>query len=142
MSPLADLQTRPVELSSSRNLVAIAAAVVLLGAFILMGRLVQSPGFVSQVAIVNRTHFDLNVAASGSSSGGAVLLDTAQPTQTTLVSDVIDQGDSWTFTFTRAGTTIGVIRMSRSDLAAHHWAVVIPASFETTLYAHGQLPPP
>jgi hypothetical protein len=91
---------------------------------------------------VNRTHFDLNVAVSGASSGGAVLVDTAQPTQTTVVSDVIDQGDTWTFTFTRAGSIVGVLHMSRSDLAAHHWQVAIPASFETTLYAHGQLPPP
>jgi hypothetical protein len=142
MSPLADLQTRPVELRSSKNLVIIAAAVALLAAFALMGRLVQAPSFVSQVALVNRTHFDLNVAVSGTSSGGAVLLDTAQPALTTVVSDVIDQGDTWTFTFTRAGTTVGVLRMSRSDLAAHHWQVVIPASVETTLYANGQLPLP
>jgi hypothetical protein len=142
MSPLADLQTRPVELRNSRNFVVIAAAVALLAAFALMGRLVQSPGFVSQVTFVNRTHFDLNAAASGGSPGGGVLIDTAQPAQTTVVNDVIDQGDTWTFTFTRAGTTIGVLRMSRSDLAAHHWQVVIPTSFETTLYAHGQLPPP
>jgi hypothetical protein len=142
MSPLADLQTRPVELRNSRNFVVIAAAVALLAAFALMGRLVQAPGIVSQVTFVNRTHFDLNAAASGGSPGSAVLLDTAQPAQTTIVNDVIDQGDTWTFTFTRAGTTIGVLRMSRSDLASHHWQVVIPASFETTLYAHGQLPPP
>jgi hypothetical protein len=139
---LADLQTRPVELRSSKNLVIIAAAVSLLAAFTLMGRLVQAPSFVSQVAFVNRTHFDLNVAASGGSSGGAVLLDTAQPAQTTVVNDVIDQGDTWTFTFTRAGVSVGVVRVSRSDLAAHHWLVVIPASFETTLYAHGQIPLP
>ena len=142
MSPLADLQTRPVELRSSKNFVVIAAAVALLAAFALMGRLIQAPSFVSQVAFVNRTHFDLDVAVSGGSSGGAVLLDTAQPAQTTIVSDVIDQGDTWTFTFTRAGATVGVRRMSRSGLAAHHWLVVIPAAFETTLYAHGQLPPP
>ncbi len=142
MSPLADLETRPVELRSSKNLVVVAAVVALLASFVLMARLVQSPTFVNQVTFVNRTHFDLNVATSGSSTSGVELLDTAQPAQATVVTDVIDQGDTWVFTFTRAGSTVGVLRMSRSSLAAHHWVVVIPSSFETTIYARGQLPPP
>lgn len=141
MSSLAELETRPTELRIPSNVLGVVAVLVLLAVFVLMGRLLQGPSFVSQVVLVNPTHYDFNVALTNGRPDDVILLGVAQPMQTTTVNEVIDQGNTWDFTMSRAGVTTGVLRVSRSTLQAHHWQVVIPASFATTLDVHGQPPP-
>jgi hypothetical protein len=140
MSPLSATQIRPPALRASPKLGAAAALVVLLLVLLGAGQLVSAPSFVGQVNVVNRTPFDLNVQVSGGHPGDAMLLTVAQPGQTTPVNEVVDQGSTWVFGFSRGGVAAGSVRMTESQLQARHWQVVIPASVAIPLFANGQQP--
>ena len=140
MSPLSATQIRPPALRRSPQVGAAAAVVVLLLVLLGAGQLVSGPSFVDQVSVVNRTPFDLNVQVGGGHPDDAMLLTVAQPDQTTSVSDVVDQGSTWVFTISRGGVSAGSVRMTRSQLDADHWQVVIPSSFDAPLLANGQQP--
>jgi len=140
MSPLSATQIRPPALARSPRLGATAAVIVLAVVLLGAGRLVQSPSFVGQVSVVNRTAFDLNVAVSDGHPGDGMLLTVAQPSSTTSVPEVVDQGSTWVFALSRGGVSAGTVRMTESQLEARHWQVVIPASAANPLFANGQQP--
>jgi hypothetical protein len=140
MSPLSATQIRPPDLRRSPKVGATAAVILLLLVLLAAGQLVSAPSFVDQVSVVNRTPFDLNVQVSDAHSGDGMLLTVAQPNQTTPVSDVVDQGSTWLFTFSRGGVAAGSVRVTRSQLESQHWQVVIPASLDARLLANGQQP--
>ena len=140
MSPLSATDIRPAAVRRAPNAAATAAVLVLLLVMLGAGRLVQAPHFVGQVNLVNRTPFDLNVQVDNGHPGDSLALGVAQPDQTTAVNQVVDQGDTWVFSYSRGGVTAGTIRMTQSELEARHWQVVIPASADVPLLAAGQQP--
>jgi len=142
MSPLSATQLRPASLRRSPNLGAAAALVALAVVLLAAGLLVRAPSFVGQVTFVNRTPFDLNAQVDNGHADDTLLLGVAQPDQVTPVYDVVDQGSTWVFTFSRGGVTAGTLRLTSSQLEAHHWRVEIPASFAVPLQAAGQEPQP
>ena len=140
MSPLSATDIRPAAVRRAPNVGATAAVIVLLLVLLGAGQLVKAPHTVSQVNLVNRTPFDLNVQVDNGQPGDTVLLGVAQPDQTTSVNEVADQGDTWVFSLSRGGVSAGTVRISRSELAAHQWQVVIPAAAAVPLFASGQEP--
>jgi hypothetical protein len=119
--------TDPASLREPKTVVGVVLALVaLLGVFTAAGLLVRSPTFVDHVTIVNRTRYDLGVDVRGGSSGGVLLLTAVQPFETVQVDDVLDQGSPWTFDLSRGGTSVGAIRVRRTDLERQGWRVVLP----------------
>ncbi len=135
-------RSAPPALRRSPNVGGTAAVVVLVLVLLAAGRVVQAPSFVDQVNVVNRTPFDLNVQVNGGHPGDAMLVTVAQPGQTTAVNDVVDQGTTWVFTCSRGGVPAGTVRMTRSQLEARNWQVVVPGSVDEPLLATGQRPAP
>jgi hypothetical protein len=101
-------------------------------------QLTRGPEFVSHVDIVNRTEFQLNAQVTDAHRDGWLGLRVVQPESTTIVRDVIDQGDAWIFQFSRAGTTAGELRVTRDQLENDDWQIVVPKSFEKPLRNDGQ----
>ena len=110
--------------------VPIAAIVLFVVLFFGVLRLVRSPAMVGRVSIDNRTSYDLEVGVTDGSNRDRLLLAAVDPDATTRVEDVLDQGSTWRFRVSRAGTTLGTLERTRDDLQRAGWRVVIPASWD------------
>jgi hypothetical protein len=97
------------------------AAMIGLGAW-----LVRSPDFVDRVVVVNRTPDNLDVDVSGGDRDGWTPISVASGQSSTTTKDVVDQGDTWIFRFTREGVVGGELEVARSRLAENGWRVVVP----------------
>ena len=64
-------------------------------------------------------------------------LATAGSDRTTTTSEVIDQGPSWTFRFSAQGRSGGEVRVTRGELEASNWTVVISDEVIDTLSRAG-----
>jgi hypothetical protein len=129
MSPVGTL-TRP---SSLRPSVYQAGGVGLLViiAVLVMGAalaLVHGPKFVDHVTFDNRSNLEVHVVARGADGDPALGLAVVDPDQRTRLDEVLDQGDTWRFQLSRGRSDLGVITLTRAELAAAGWNVVIPAS--------------
>ena len=75
----------------------------------------RRPETIDTVSVTNPTDYDIGVAVRGA-EGGWMPMSTAQrDSTTTVVSDVIDQGATWTFRFTAQGQQAG-----KSESVARH----------------------
>lgn len=119
----------------SRLLHALTTATLVLGAGC------GGPGFVDQVDIVNPTRYPAAVDVRGR-TGGWVDLTTAPAGETREVSEVIDQGEIWTFRFSYGDHAVVDITKSRSELADAEWRVEVPRELEDELQAEGVPIPP
>lgn len=127
MSPV-QLHRHPTPVAPARRAAAFAtAAVVVVLALAALFPLVRGPEFVDHVSIDNRSSESIEVAVSGNDDG-ELLLATIDAGDQARVEAVLDQGDDWFFVFRHAGETVGEARVTRDQLAADGWRVVIPAS--------------
>ena len=55
---------------------------------------------------------------------------------------MLEQGDTWVFTFSYGGVRATELRLSRDDLAAADWTVMVPDSAGGALEAAGLEPSP
>jgi hypothetical protein len=55
------------------------------------------------------------------------------PGSRVTVDDVFDVGDRWEFVFSRSGREVARIGMTRDELRAAQWRVVVPSSTEEGL---------
>ena len=112
--------------------VAIPLAAIVFFAMLFFGvlRLVESPAMVGRVSVDNRTSYDLEVGVTDGSNRDRLLLAALDADATTRVEDVLDQGSTWLFRVSRAGTTLGMLERSRDELQRAGWRVVIPASWD------------
>ena len=127
LDPMTDRSPR------SRRVLAIVAGVVA-SAAILVGLLVlvQRPTFVNQVAVENRTGFELHVAVGPGPHDAGMGLGVVDANSTESYADVIDQGDVWVVSLGEPGRATKQLRFTRSELEHAGWRVVIPASFNPT----------
>jgi len=58
------------------------------------------------------------------------------------VAEVIDQGEVWLFRFDSQGSSGGELRLTRAELEASDWTVVVPAEVGTRLAQAGAPPTP
>jgi hypothetical protein len=122
--------TRPSPANTRRPEVALAiAALVVVAASTLFAAftLVRSPDQVDRVTVVNRLEDEVDVDVVAA-DGTRLALTVAPPTTATRVTEVVDQGDAWTFEVSGPDGVVGRIRLSGAELAAAGWRVVIPAS--------------
>jgi hypothetical protein len=105
-------------------------------------RLLAAPSTVSRVSIVNNTKYALDVQVTDSGKDGWTDLTTAQQQDTTVVRDVVDQGNTWIFHVQSQGFDGGELQFTKDDLKRADWKIVIPESVGTKLAGEGAPPPP
>ena len=96
--------------------------VVLIGA---VAWALRSPTFTDQVAVVNDTPYSVNVDVHG--ERGRIGLGAVPAGETMAISDVLDQGDTWTFEFSYADVEdAGELQITRDDLETNDWTIEVP----------------
>jgi hypothetical protein len=114
------------------------ASVVLVG--FLMAACSGAPPTVERIEIVNPTDYDVAVDVSGPDRQGWLPLSVAEHRSSVTVSEVIDQGERWSFRFRHFGEAVGEISLSRDQLEANEWLVEIPAEVGERLRDLGRQP--
>jgi hypothetical protein len=100
----------------------------------------RSPARVDEVSITNPTDYPIAVEVRGD-TGGWLRLSTANAHATKTLSDVVDQGDTWTFRFHAQGHSGGEVHVDRDSLEARGWELEIPAGVGDQLRDAGATPP-
>ena len=132
--------TRP-RATSRRSVLAAIALVAGIAAFIGLGTVaLRSPEVVDEVRIVNDTSYDIRVAVSGS-DGRTLGLGNAPRNDRLTVRSVLDQGDTWTFTFSYAGEQAAAVSLTSAELERAGWTIAVPEEAGDRLETAGFLPP-
>jgi hypothetical protein len=136
MSPIASLPDtrgrRTMRLPFDWRWLPVAAAVlVVLGVLIPS---LQSDHFVDHVQVTNSSEFDVEVAVAGATPDGWMQLGTASARRGSVIQQVYDQGDLWTFDF-RTPTAHAQVQMTKDALERAGWNVTVPASLISQLRA-------
>jgi hypothetical protein len=130
MSPIG-LHAKPISPTRvPRRLVSIAAGLGALAAVLASMALVAGPDFVASVTLDNRTGTQLDVAVTDASGRRLMVLGAAEPGEALAVREVVDQGEVWVFVVRRAGSEIGRLRVTRSELSTNRWRVVLPVELD------------
>jgi hypothetical protein len=125
-----------IEGAGMRRLVAgVSTTILLLGAC-------SSVSFVDELSIVNETEYSADVEVTDEDRDGWLALKPVEPNSTTVVEDVIDQGEVWTFRFDYLGRYRVEVEVSGRELAQSDWNIEVPQSFEQRLRDMGVPPPP
>jgi hypothetical protein len=102
----------------------------------------SSVSFVEQLSLVNNTEYSANVEVTGPNQDGWLELNHLEPNSTTVVQDVIDQGELWIFRFDYLGRYQMEMEVSSRELAQSDWTIEVPERFEQALRNMGVAPPP
>ncbi len=98
--------------------------------------------FVDELSMVNGTEYSANVEVTDEERDGWLALNHSEPQSTTVVEDVIDQGEVWIFRFDYLGMNRVEVEVSSRELAQSDWSIEVPQSFEQGLRDMGVPPPP
>jgi hypothetical protein len=109
-----------------RNLVEPLAILVVAVALAYGTFLVDVPSRVDRVTVVNRSGVPVTVDVTSGHNDGVLLLGTVDAGVSQVNHDVFDQGATWVFKLSHAGTALAPITVSRATLAKHNWRFVIP----------------
>jgi hypothetical protein len=143
MSP--STATRPRAESDARwrwlhhDTVAIVVAAAL--AFTITQLLVHQPAQVT-VTVVNETPYELRIEAAGAGADSWAPVMVIDPRRTRQRTGLIDQGEQWRVQFAGQGRSGGEITVTRDELEADGWRLVVPASVVEELELRGATPPP
>ena len=96
---------------------------------------------VERVVLVNETDYSANVEVRGENEGW-LALGTLSPQEAREVTQVIDQGSSWTFRFSYGGHDPVELMLTKSELIDADWRVEVPDELEDNLQAEGVPRPP
>ena len=111
-------------------------------ALVLGGAACSGVSFVDGVTIVNDTEYSANIDVTGKAGGGWLLVTSVEPQSTTVVEEVIDQGEKWIFRFDYVGKYDQEVEISRRELEQDGWTIEVPQSFEQRLRELNVSPPP
>lgn len=125
--------------TTGRRVGAVAAVIATVVVVLAGSWAVRGPDFVDRVTIENPTRFDVDVDVAGS-DGRVLELTQVLAGRTKVVRDVIDQGGSWTVTFSYAGTEGAAMRIDRTTLEDDGWRIEVPAEVEQKLESAGYEP--
>jgi hypothetical protein len=122
-------------LGVGRLVAGVSATILVLGAC-------SSVSFVDELSIVNETEYSANVEVTNEDRDGWLALKPLEPHSTTVVEDVVDQGEVWVFRFDYLGRYRVEVEVSSRELAQSDWSIEVPQSFEQGLRDMGVPPPP
>jgi hypothetical protein len=111
-------------------------------ALVLVGAACSGVSFVDGVTIVNDTEYSANIDVTGKAGDGWLLVTSVEPQSTTVVEEVIDQGEKWIFRFDYVGRYDQEVEISRRELEQNDWTIEVPQSFEQRLRELNVPPPP
>jgi hypothetical protein len=97
---------------------------------------------VPRLTFENPTPYALAIEVSRGPGTGWTSAGSVRQKSTADVNEVTDQGDVWLFRFDSQGQTGGELRMTRSELEAADWRIVIPSEVGTRLAEAGAPPTP
>ena len=126
-----------------RSLPSISVVVLfVVGALLCVGMAIalQDPEIVPRVTVENHSTIPVNVDVRGSTDGNRLVLDTVPAGASVSTLDVLEQGDEWIFGFSSGGIDGGTVRMSRAQLAADGWRLVIPEAVAARLQSSPFVP--
>jgi hypothetical protein len=104
-------------------------ALVVVGALLCaaMAYVLRDPALVDHVTVDNPSTLEVDVDVRPSSDAARLAVAVVSPQSQATTRDVLDQGDDWIFSFSSGGVDGGDLRVSRADLAADDWRVVVPS---------------
>jgi len=138
--PATDFAISPIRHDRRRDTpLFVAAAVVLVVLYLLVGSQLREPATVDQVTVVNPTDYGLEVSLLAGSDSRYDLGWVWDHSERDL-RDVADVGDTWTFRFRYAGVVAGEQTTTRAELAANGWRIQIPTAVADQLAAAGVAP--
>jgi hypothetical protein len=111
-------------------------------ALVFGGAACSGVSFVDGVTIVNDTEYSANIDVTGKAGDGWLLVTSVEPQSTTVVEEVIDQGEKWIFRFDYVGRYDQEVEISRRELEQNDWTIEVPQSFEQRLRELNVPPPP
>ena len=100
------------------------------------------PAKVARLTFENPTVYAIEIEVSPGTATGWTPAGSVRQGSTVDVEEVPDQGDVWLFRFTSQGETGGELRLTRSELEASGWRIVIPPEVGTRLADVGAPPTP
>jgi hypothetical protein len=117
-------------------------ALVVVGAllFVVTAYALRDPDVVARVTVENPSPLAVNVDVRPSSDGAHLALAVVSPESQATTRDVLDQGDEWLFSFSSGGVEGGTIRVTRDQLAADGWRIVIPQQVVARLQSGSFVP--
>lgn len=145
MNPPAAVRTETSDRVASRARLMVAVVVVaVVGAIGLtfVVSLSSGPATVPRITFENPTPYALDIEVSPRPGAGWTSAGSVRQLSTADVQEVIDQGDMWIFRFDSQGETGGELRLSRAELAASDWRVVVPTEVGRRLAEAGAPPTP
>ena len=99
--------------------------------------LLDEPNHVSRVTIANPSEYALDVAVTSGGRHGGLALSGVPVGATRDFHDVLDQGNTWVFSFRAQGRDGGEMSMTRADLDASGWNITVPGQVLDRLRAAG-----
>ena len=109
------------------GLLAVAIGLAVLVAFVAVDGLVRDPATIDRVTIRNETD-DLVDVLVKTDDGSLLPVALVEPGRHAVAHDVVDQGRQWTFVVRVSDTTVGTLRLTRSQLDQSGWTVTVPSS--------------
>lgn len=97
----------------------------------------DEPNHVSRVTIANPSEYALDVAVTSGGRHGWLALSGVPVSATRDFHDVLDQGNTWVFSFRAQGRDGGEMSMTRADLDASGWNITVPGQVLDRLRAAG-----
>ncbi|MBW3643302.1 MAG: hypothetical protein KY447_10350 [Actinobacteria bacterium] len=120
----------------------LVGAVALVAAMVPIGRLLERPPVVDQVAFENPTRYDITIEVTDGQRHGWMSVGMARRQTTTTFEQVLDQGEVWIFRFSAQGEQGGEQELPRQQLQDEQWHVRIPDRVGQALRAKGASFPP
>ena len=99
--------------------------------------LLDEPNHISRVTIANPSEYALDVAVTSGGRHGWLALSGVPVGATRDFHDVLDQGNTWVFSFRAQGRDGGEMSMTRADLDASGWNITVPGQVLDRLRAAG-----
>ena len=97
----------------------------------------DEPNHVSRVTIANPSEYALDVAVTSGGRHGWLALSGVPVGATRDFHDVLDQDNTWVFSFRALGRDGGEMSMTRADLDASGWNITVPGQVLDRLRAAG-----
>jgi hypothetical protein len=119
----------------SKRWLALLASLLLLGL-----SACDEVSYVDNLTIENPTDYDLLVDVRREDSSAALRLGVVDKRTTAVREQVIDMGPVWVYQFRYQGVDAGELSISRADMEADDWKIVIPEAIGTRLQEQG-IPP-
>ena len=120
----------------------VALAVVVAVGLAFVVDLSGGPSTIPRLTFENPTGYALDIEVSPGPGAGWTSAGSVRQRSTADVYEVIDQGEVWLFRFDSQGESGGEVRLSRAELEASGWRVVIPAAVGERLAQAGAPPTP